>query len=198
MKNQKIILTAAVVIVLAAGGFYLINNSSRKAGDNSAAGNKTENKTEDDRSSDAEFIAQSDVICDIFPKEKISSSTGLDIVFADVYSADGSENSNCRYYINNGKTDYPVLSIGAYKDDPVEAKAKYGNETSFKGWQAARDDRITMDNFITYNKAQQLNDIFLITGSNGYYRITLYSPDALKDSQMIDLAAQVSSKINRR
>jgi hypothetical protein len=198
MKNQKIILTAAVVIVLAASGFYLINNYSRKAGDNSAAGNETENKTEDDRSSDAEFIAQSDIICDIFPKEKIASSTGLDIVFADVYSAEGSENSNCRYYINNGKTDSLILSIGAYKDNPLTAKARYEDETSFKGWQAIKDDRITMDNFITYNKAQQLNDIFLITGSNGYYRITLYSPDTLKDSQMIDLAVQISSKINRQ
>jgi hypothetical protein len=53
-----------------------------------------------------------------------------------------------------------------------------------------------MENFITYNEVQQLNDIYLITGTNEYYRITLHSLSMLNGAQMESLALQIVEKIN--
>jgi hypothetical protein len=133
-------------------------------------------------------------ICGTFPKESIASITGLDIVSASVYSVEGSENSNCRYYIR-GKSYAPVLSIGKYAGDTAKERQKYADTKYFKGWQVGTDPRITMEHFITFNEVRQLNDIYMIAGTSTYYRITLYSLSMLRGSQMVDLAVQISPKM---
>jgi hypothetical protein len=194
MKNSKIILIGAIIVVVAAVGVYLISDNSQKNVDDSSLANENgvEN-IEENNVADSNSIVKSGSICDIFPKEWIASITGLNIVSAEDYSVGGSVNFNCRYYIK-GKTYAPVLSISKYQADPVLAKAKYGSEM-YKGWRALTDSQITMDNFITYNEVQQLNDIYLISGSNEYYRITLYSLSLLNGQQMENLAIQVSQRI---
>jgi hypothetical protein len=194
MKNPKIILIGAIIVVVAAVGVYLISGNSQKNVDDGSLANESgvenagENNVVDNNS-----IAKSGSICDIFPKEWVASITGLNIVSSQEYSVDGSINSNCRYYIK-GKTYAPVLSISKYQADPELAKAKYGGEM-YKGWRAFTDSQIIMNNFITYNEVQQLNDIYLISGPNEYYRITLYSLSLLTGQQMENLAIQVSQKI---
>lgn len=195
MKNPKFILIGAIVVVVAVVGVYLIiGNSQKNVGNNFVADrNEVENGAENNVADNEDSIAKSGNICDIFSKESIASITGLDIVSAESYSVEGTENSNCRYYIR-GRTYAPVLSIGKYQSDPALAKAKYEDEI-FKDWRVLTGKQITMNHFVTYNEVQQLNDIYLITGSNEYYRIALHALSALKSQQMINLALQIVEKL---
>ena len=134
-------------------------------------------------------------LCAVFTKESVATVTGLDISSTDIYSAEGSDNSNCRYFISSKKY-APIVSIGKYVGSAVAEKAKYDDGKTFKGWKTGTDARITMDHFITYNEGGQINDIFLITGKNEYYRISLYSLNVVKDDQLIGLASQVAKQIS--
>jgi hypothetical protein len=134
-------------------------------------------------------------LCAVFTKESIATITGLDISSTDLYSAEGSNNSNCRYFISSKKY-APIVSIGKYQGDASAEKKKYDDGKTFKGWKTGTDARITMDHFITYNEGGKINDIFLITGKNEYYRISLYSLNVIKDDQLISLASQIAQKIS--
>ena len=134
-------------------------------------------------------------LCAIFTKESVAAATGLDISSTDIYSAEGSDNSNCRYFISTKKY-APIVSIGKYAGSAVAEKAKYDDGKTFKGWKTGTDKRITIDHFITYNEGGQINDIFLVTGKNEYYRISLYSLNVVKDDQLIGLASQVAQQIS--
>jgi hypothetical protein len=195
MKNPKIILIGAIIVVVAVVGVYLISSNNQKDIDDSSLANENgiEN-TEENNVVDNNSMAKSGSICDIFSKEWVASITGLDIVSAEVFSVSGKVNSSCRYYIK-GKTYAPVLIIGKYQADAELERVKYADEKYYKGWRVLTDDRITMNHFITYNEVQQLNDIYLISGSNEYYRITLYSLSLLSDPQMKELAVQAIQKI---
>lgn len=133
--------------------------------------------------------------CGVFTKEIVASATGLDITSAEAYTVEGMENVSCRYYVG-GKKIAPVITIGKFKNDLEAVKKKYLEHPLFKGWKILENKEIAMKNFVTYNEVQQLNDIFLITGTNEYYRITLYSFDKIGSKQMVDLALQVEQKIS--
>jgi hypothetical protein len=134
-------------------------------------------------------------LCAVFTKESVATITGLDISSTDLYSDEGSNNSNCRYFISTKKY-APIVSIGKYAGDAAVEKAKYDDGKTFKGWKTGTDARITMDHFITYNEGGKINDIFLISGKNEYYRISLYSLNVINDDQLISLASQVAQKIS--
>lgn len=134
-------------------------------------------------------------LCGVFTKESVASITGLDIASTDIYSAEGSNNSNCRYY-TSVKRYAPTISIGKYQGDAAVEKNKYTDGKSFKGWKTGTDKQITMNHFIAYNQNGNMNDIFLITGKGEYYRISLHSLNVIKNEQMIKLASQVAQKIS--
>jgi hypothetical protein len=195
MKNPKIILIGAIMVVVAVVGVYLISgNNQKNVDDGSLANENGVENAEENNVADNNSIVKSGSICDIFSKEWVASITGLDIVSADIFSVKGSENFNCRYYIK-GKTYAPVLIIGKYQADAELERIKYADQKYFKGWRVLTDSQITMNHFITYNEVQQLNDIYLISNPNEYYRITLYSLSLLTGPQMKNLAIQVSQRI---
>jgi len=133
-------------------------------------------------------------ICGVFTKESVAAVTGLNISSTDIYAAEGSDNSNCRYFISTKKY-APIVSIGKYQGDATAEKAKYDDGKTFPGWKTGTDKRIAMDHFITYNEGGKINDIFLISGKNEYYKISLYSLNVIKDDQLIALASQVAKQI---
>jgi len=193
MKNK--IILAVVVVVLVVGGILIFKGPS----DDPSHGNSTtggvvpgdENKLTEDADDDTSL---SDNICKAFSKEYVATITGLNIVSAEVKSGEGAKNSVCYYYVE-GKSYAPVLTIGKYENDVATEKQKYANEKYYPGWRVLTDNRISIEHFITYNEVQQLNDIYLIKGTNEYYRTTLYSLQALRGGQMIELASQIESKI---
>lgn len=167
----------------------------------SGCGEKTEKENSADLSTGTVVTDKSSQvaaggICEIFTKEFVASATGLDITSTENYTVEGMENVSCRYY-TGGKKIAPVITIGKFKNDLEAVKKKYLEHPLFKGWRILENKEITMDNFVTYNEVQQLNDIFLITGTNEYYRITLYSFDKIGSKQMVDLALQVEQKIGK-
>ena len=134
-------------------------------------------------------------LCAIFTKESVASVTGLDIASTDIYTVEGSDNSNCRYFISTKKY-APIVSIGKYAGSADTEKKKYDDGKTFKGWKTGTDARIAMDHFITYNEGGKINDIFLLSGKNEYYKISLYSLNVIKDDQLIALASQVAKQIS--
>ncbi|MDO9231450.1 MAG: hypothetical protein Q7U36_03180 [bacterium] len=135
-------------------------------------------------------------ICGIFSKEFVASATGLNVTTAETYATEGVESSNCRYYID-GKKIAPVITIGKFKNDLEKEKKKYTEHPLFKGWRILKNDTIPMDNLVTYNEVGQLNDIFLITGTNEYYRLTLYSFKTIGSNEMITLALKAQKEIGK-
>jgi hypothetical protein len=135
-------------------------------------------------------------LCGIFTKEFVSSATGLNITAAETYAIEGVESSNCRYYID-GKKIAPVIAIGKFKNDLEKEKQKYTESPLFKGWRILANKAIPMDNLVTYNEVGQLTDIFLITGTNEYYRLTLYSYNTIGSNEMVALALQVEKEIGK-
>lgn len=135
-------------------------------------------------------------ICGTFSKEFVASATGLNITASETYAIDGVESSNCRYYID-GKKIAPVITIGKFKNDLEKEKKKYTEHPLFKGWKMLKNDAISMDNLVTYNEVGQLNDIFLITGTNEYYRLTLYSFKTIGSNEMVTLALKVEKEIKK-
>jgi hypothetical protein len=192
--NKKFILFGAAVVLIAAGAFFVFKNSGKNNVANNSSSSEIASKGENNLKENANTNTGGSDICSTFSKESIASITGLDIVSAEIFSVEGSQNSNCRYYVR-GKSYAPVLVIGKYESDPLAEKQKYANEKYFPGWRVLTDSRIAMDNFITYNEVQQLNDVYLITGTSEYYRVTLYSLSMLSGSQMINLASHVAEKI---
>jgi len=191
MMNNKYILIGAVVIVLAGGGLYVSRNTNKNVVDTSVVNEDISLK----ENVISKSPKQESTICDRFPKEEVASITGLNITSTKVFSmGEEIENSNCGYYID-GKTVASALSIGVYKGDVSKQKEKYQDPVVFRGWRVLTDKTISMDHFITYNEVQQLNDIYLIKGPQEYYRITLFSLNALKSGQMFDLALKVAEKI---
>jgi uncharacterized protein (UPF0333 family) len=195
MKN-KFILIVFVTAIIIVGGFYFIKNSNKSvvsnkpAVDNDSVVNETTPKTENNNK-DASSI------CDIFSKEEIASITGLNITSTKVFTmGENIKNSNCGYYINGSKV-AAALSIGLYEGDASQEKVKYEDEKRFNGWRMGTDNRIPMEHFITYNEVQQLNDIYLIVGPDKFYRIALFSLSELESRQMIELAAQIATKISQ-
>ena len=55
-----------------------------------------------------------------------------------------------------------------------------------------------MDNLVTYNEVGQLSDIFLITGTDEYYRLTLYSYITIGSNEMVTLALQAEKEIGKK
>ena len=135
--------------------------------------------------------------CGIFTKESVASATGLDITSAENYSVEGMENVSCRYYAG-GKKIAPVITIGKFKNDLEAVKKKYLENPLFKGWKIIENKEIAMENFVTYNEVGQLTDIFLITGTNEYYRLTLYSFNTIGSKEMVTLALQVEKEIGKK
>ena len=135
-------------------------------------------------------------ICGIFTKEFVASATGLNITTAETYAIEGVDSSNCRYYID-GKKIAPVITIGKFKNDLEKEKKKYTEHPLFKGWKILKNDAISMDNLVTYNEVGQLNDIFLITGTNEYYRLTLYSFKTIGSNEMVTLALKAEKEIRK-
>lgn len=191
MKNK--IILAVVAGVLVVGGILIFKSPS----DDPSHGNSTtggvapgdENLLTEDNN---EIL--SDNTCKAFSKEYVSTITGLNIVSTEAKSGDGAKNSVCYYYTEDKKYT-PTLTIGKYENDVATEKQKYANEKYYPGWRIITNNKISMEHFITYNEVQQLNDIYLIKGTNEYYRITLYSLKMLKGSQMIELASQIEQKI---
>jgi len=135
-------------------------------------------------------------ICGIFTKEFVASATGLNITASETYVMDGVESSNCRYYID-GKKIAPVITIGKFKNDLEKEKKKYLEHPLFKGWRIVENKDIKMENFVAYNEVGQLNDIFLITGTNEYYRLTLYSFKTIGSNEMVALALKAEKEIKK-
>jgi hypothetical protein len=136
-------------------------------------------------------------LCGIFSKEFVASATGLNITAAETYATTGGDSSNCRYYID-GKKIAPVITIGKFKNDLEKEKQKYLEHPLFKGWRILKNDAISMDNLVTYNEVGQLNDIFLITAVDEYYRLTLYSFKNIGSNEMVTLALQVEKEIGKK
>jgi len=136
-------------------------------------------------------------LCGIFTKEFVASATDLNITAAETYAIEGVESSNCRYYVD-GKKIAPVITIGKFKNDLEKEKKKYLEHPLFKGWRILKNDAISMDNLVTYNEVGQLTDIFLITGTNEYYRLTLYSYTTIGTKEMVTLALQVEKEIGKK
>lgn len=193
MKIFKFLLMGIIILVVAGSGIYFVKHFN-KTDLGSPVTDKTITESENKAIENIDTGAFD--ICKVFPKEEIASIIGLDIDSAESYSVEGTKNSNCRYHIRGEKyASVSVLSIGKYQSDPALAKAKYGNEILFKDWRVLTDNRMAMDNFITYNEVQQLSEIYLISGSNEYYRITLHSLELLNGSQMINLASRIAEKL---
>ncbi len=140
--------------------------------------------------------ASAEGICGIFTKDFVALATGLNITTAETYTIEGVESSNCRYYVD-GKKIAPVITIGKFKNDLEKEKKKYLEHPLFKGWRVLKNDAISMDNLVTYNEVGQLSDIFLITGINEYYRLTLYSYTTIGIKEMLILASQVEKEIGK-
>jgi hypothetical protein len=192
MKNK--IILAIVIVVVVVGGILLFKGSS----DDPSHGNSTTGGVvpgDENLLTEENNEVLSDSICKAFSKEYVATNTGLNIVSTEVKSGEGAKDSVCYYYIE-GKKYAPVLTIGKYENNVSTEKQKYADEKYYPGWRVLTDSRISMEHFITYNEVQQLNDIYLIKGKNEYYRITLYSLQMLRGSQMIELALQIASKIN--
>lgn len=192
--NKKIILVVVVAVIIVGGILIFKGPSDDPSHGNSTTGGVVpgdENKLAEDTNDEV----LSDNICKAFSKEYVATNTGLNIISAEVKSGEGAKNSVCYYYVE-GKSYAPVLTVGKYENNVETEKQKYANEKYYPGWRVLTDSRISMEHFITYNEVQQLNDIYLIKGENEYYRITLYSLQALRGSQMIELASQIISKIN--
>lgn len=192
MKNK--IILAIVIVVVVVGGILLFKGSS----DDPSHGNSTTGGVvpgDENLLTEENNEVLSDNICKAFSKEYVATNTGLNIVSTEVKSGEGAKDSVCYYYIE-GKKYAPVLTIGKYENNVSTEKQKYADEKYYPGWRVLTDSRISMEHFITYNEVQQLNDIYLIKGKNEYYRITLYSLQMLRGSQMIELALQIASKIN--
>ncbi len=191
MKNKIILVIVIVVLVIGAVLIFKNPNNDSSHGNSTTGGVAPgdENLLTEDNNE-----VLSDNICKAFSKEYVTTITGLNIVSTEVKSGEGAKNSVCYYYVE-GKKYAPVLIIGKYENDVATEKQKYANEKYYPGWRVLIDSRISMEHFITYNEVQQLNDIYLIKGTNEYYRITLYSLQMLRGSQMIELASQIENKI---
>jgi hypothetical protein len=167
----------------------------------SGCGEKTETKNSADVSggavaTDKSVPAVDEGLCGIFSKEFVAEATGLNITAAETYATEGVDSSNCRYYID-GKKIAPVITIGKFKNDLEKEKQKYLEHPLFKGWKILENKDIAMKNFVTYNEVGQLNDIFLITGINEYYRLTLYSFKDIGSNEMVSLALKVEKEIGK-
>lgn len=191
MNNPKIILVGVIIIAFVAGGFYFKNNSQKTATETSNVNEnntQTENQTENPQKEES-------TICDTFPKEEISSITGLNITSSAVFSLKNAmENTSCGYYVDGRNVAY-ALSIGLYKGDISKQLERYNDPILFKGWRVLKDNMIPIDHFITYNEVQQLSDIYLIKGPNEFYRISLFSLSAVNSGKMKSLAIKVAEKI---
>jgi hypothetical protein len=168
----------------------------------SGCGEKTETKNSADVSTETMAVDKSTAttaqgICGIFTKEFVSAATGLNITTAETYAIDGVDSSNCRYYID-GKKIAPVITIGKFKNDLEKEKKKYLEHPLFKGWMIKNNKEIAMENFVTYNEVGQLNDIYMITGTNEYYRLTLYSFKTIGSNEMVTLALKVEEEIGKK
>lgn len=146
--------------------------------------------------SDNDSQTSAEGLCGTFTKEFVALATGLNITAAETYSIEGVESSNCRYYVD-GKKIAPVITIGKFKNDLEKEKKKYLEHPLFKGWKILGNKEIAMENFVTYNEVGQLNDVFLITGINEYYRLTLYSFSKIGSNEMITLALQAEKEIGK-
>ncbi len=191
-KNILISVSIIAVIIIVA---VVVSSSTNKNTNDNLGSNGTVPGGEDKVTVGSNTNAGGSDICSVFPKEDVASITGLDIVSSEVFSVEGSENSNCRYYVR-GKSYAAVLSIGKYEKDPSLERQKYADGVRFNGWRTGTNSQIPMEHFITYNEVQQLNDIYLINGANEYYRIALYSLSMVTSKQMVELALQVAQKIN--
>jgi hypothetical protein len=185
MKKKVILLPLMVLAVLLLSG----------------CGGKTENgnsadKTTGTATADKSAPAADEGLCGIFTKEFVAATTGLNITAAETYATEGVDSSNCRYY-TDAKKIAPVITIGKFKNDLEKEKQKYLEHPLFKGWRVLENKDIAMKNFVTYNEVGQLNDIFLITGTNEYYRLTLYSFKDIGSNEMVKLALQVEKEIGK-
>ena len=205
MKNlQKgfavtiIIAIVALLVIAIAGGIYFVSKGHQKSKENTGLENVAPGNDKDQKN-----VTNTDVsiktntagdVCSQFPKESIASITGLDIVSAEIYQTNVSDSTGCRYFIR-GKAYAPVLTISKYNTDVTTEKQKYGNHPLFKDWRVGTNSEIPMEHFITYNEVQQLSEIYLLPESNMYYKISLYSLNALKSSQIVNLAAKLAVQI---
>jgi len=186
LANKLVLAVVAGMVVVGAGvGVYfgVINK------DNEIVDADTAQKTVDTNSNnDFQRTGQNSfglAVCDEMTKAEVGDIIGKPIVKTEDYSLSG--NSGCEYFVEN--TTFVIIDV-EYSDMATHKKSLEFFDRVIK-----TDDRIKLENMLSYSE-EGLNDVYMnIAPGQKYVRVGRSSISVVSEEQLIQLAIATEAKI---